>query len=58
LSIHRRVLRLWPSFADVLNVFNDAYEWMESQLGTADNFATPAGFIVPRRAMLGAKIFF
>jgi hypothetical protein len=46
-------------FADVFNAFNDdAYEWVESQLGTAANFGKPAGHIAPRRAMLGARIAF
>lgn len=43
----------------MLNAFNDdAYEWVESQLGTADNFGKPAGFIAPRRMLVGAKLVF
>ena len=46
-------------FADVLNAWNDdAYEWVESQLGTAENFGRPAGFIAPRRMVVGAKLVF
>jgi outer membrane receptor protein involved in Fe transport len=46
-------------FADLLNAFNDdAYEWVESQFGGAENFGRPAGYIAPRRAMLGAKLTF
>ncbi len=46
-------------FADVLNAFNDdAYEWVESQIGTAPNFGRPAGFIAPRRMVVGAKVSF
>jgi outer membrane receptor protein involved in Fe transport len=46
-------------FADVLNAFNDdANENIESQLGTADNFGKPSRFLLPRRAMLGARIRF
>ena len=45
--------------ADVFNVFNDnAYEWVENQLGTAANFGKPAGHIAPRRVMLGARVVF
>ena len=46
-------------FADVLNTFNDdAYENVESSLGTAENFGTPSRFVFPRRLMLGAKFRF
>jgi len=46
-------------FGDLLNTLNDdAYETVESRLGTADNFGRPARFIFPRRLMLGAKLRF
>jgi hypothetical protein len=46
-------------FADVLNAWNDdAYEGVENRLGTAANFGRPAGFVSPRRMVLGAKLAF
>ena len=46
-------------FADALNTLNDdAYEDIEAQLGTADNFGRPARFVLPRRLMVGAKFRF
>ena len=46
-------------FVDVLNAWNDdAYEDVESRLGTAANFGRPAGFVSPRRMVLGAKLAF
>jgi hypothetical protein len=46
-------------FGDLLNSLNDdAYENVESTLGTAENFGRPSRFIFPRRLMLGAKLRF
>jgi outer membrane receptor protein involved in Fe transport len=46
-------------FADFLNTLNDdAYENVESSLGTADNFGRPSRFVFPRRMMLGARFRF
>jgi hypothetical protein len=46
-------------FGDLLNTLNDdAFENVESTLGTADNFGRPSRFVFPRRLMLGAKFRF
>ncbi len=46
-------------FADLLNALNDdAYEDVQSRLGTAGNFGAPSRFILPRRLMVGAKLRF
>lgn len=46
-------------FADVFNVFNDdAHQNVVNMLGTAANYNRPTAFLLPRRAMLGAKLNF
>jgi outer membrane receptor protein involved in Fe transport len=46
-------------FGDLLNLFNDsANESIGDRLGTSSSFGQPTQFILPRRAMLGAKIEF
>jgi outer membrane receptor protein involved in Fe transport len=46
-------------FADIFNLFNDgAYQSVVNTLGTAANYKRPTSFVLPRRAMLGAKITF
>jgi hypothetical protein len=46
-------------FLDVLNLTNsDANESIGSRLGDNTNFGLPTRYIIPRRAMLGAKLKF
>jgi hypothetical protein len=46
-------------FGDLLNTLNDdAYENVESTLGTVENFGRPSRFVFPRRLMLGVKLRF
>jgi hypothetical protein len=45
--------------ADVFNLFNDAaYQQFLSNIGTDPTYHQPTGFILPRRAMLSAKVEF
>jgi hypothetical protein len=46
-------------FADALNLLNDdAYEDIQSRLGTSGIYGYPARYILPRRLMVGAKLRF
>jgi outer membrane receptor protein involved in Fe transport len=46
-------------FVNAFNLFNnDAYQAFQDHLGTSEAFRKPADFILPRRAMLGAKLDF
>jgi hypothetical protein len=46
-------------FADGLNIFNNAaYDGVGSRLGTSDSFGLHTDFVLPRRAMVGAKLKF
>jgi hypothetical protein len=46
-------------FGDVLNVFNDgAHQGLLSRIGDSPNYDFASAFVLPRRAMLGAKLTF
>jgi hypothetical protein len=46
-------------FGDFFNVFNnDAHETVLDQLGTSESFGIPAGYLLPRRLQIGAKVRF
>jgi hypothetical protein len=46
-------------FADILNLFNNsAYDAIASRDGTTSAFGQPTLFVLPRRAMVGAKFTF
>ena len=46
-------------FGDIFNLFNDdAHEDVLGQLGTADTFGVPDGYIIPRRLQIGVKFQF
>ena len=46
-------------FGDVLNTFNNAAnDNVGSRLGTSDSFGLKTDFVLPRRAMVGAKFTF
>lgn len=53
-----RTLRL-AAFGDVFNLFNeDSPENLLSRIATSANFGVPAGFLPPRRLMLGGRLAF